>query len=346
MKLIPTSTENPHKIYDTLLKYGSSPALVWHGENERIELSGKVCANHLAKIANYLADECEISYDSTVIIDLPTHWKSLLWALGSYLCGAQVVYYTPTNNPTPAQYAQQLNYQDLVLTNRPDFWHSLAIANTTNMAVLNLASLALAWSDSLPTYFSDATAEALAAPDALLIANPSDSAPTFFTQYEQNFTHTLQHYSALSFAYSAPKALNNTLQSSANHNINSVCLTLTPLPSHRSALLLNPELSTSVFALGKTLQRSEYLVLIQQTAANCLATALTIHYHKLCTTPSSNTEPSSLSIFLTDLLANISATNTSVPLADSQLLEAVNKIATIEKSWLFPHLTLTPVSSY
>lgn len=40
-----------------LLSRGTSPALVWYGDQERIELSGKVVAMHLAKITQYLLDD-------------------------------------------------------------------------------------------------------------------------------------------------------------------------------------------------------------------------------------------------------------------------------------------------
>ena len=44
----------PTEIYESLVASGTSPALVWYDDDGRVELSGKVFANHVAKIANYL----------------------------------------------------------------------------------------------------------------------------------------------------------------------------------------------------------------------------------------------------------------------------------------------------
>lgn len=44
-------------VYRSLVARGAAPALTWYGGDGRIELSGRVAANHLAKICGYLLDE-------------------------------------------------------------------------------------------------------------------------------------------------------------------------------------------------------------------------------------------------------------------------------------------------
>ncbi len=58
---------------------------------ERIELSAKVLANWVAKAANLLQDEFDVSTDTSVLLDLPAHWRTAYWALAIWSVGATVV---------------------------------------------------------------------------------------------------------------------------------------------------------------------------------------------------------------------------------------------------------------
>lgn len=70
----------------------ASPWLTWYGASgERIELSGRVFDNWVAKSANLLADSFDLEEDQVVVVDLPTHWKSLVLALASLHHGATLV---------------------------------------------------------------------------------------------------------------------------------------------------------------------------------------------------------------------------------------------------------------
>ncbi len=57
---------------------------------ERIELSGKVLANWVAKAANLLQEEYDAAPGTLVRLDLPPHWRSLYWALAAWSVGATV----------------------------------------------------------------------------------------------------------------------------------------------------------------------------------------------------------------------------------------------------------------
>ena len=57
---------------------------------ERIELSARVLANWVAKAANLLRDDLDAGPGSTVLLDLPPHWRTLYWAFAAWSVGACV----------------------------------------------------------------------------------------------------------------------------------------------------------------------------------------------------------------------------------------------------------------
>jgi uncharacterized protein (TIGR03089 family) len=57
---------------------------------ERVELSARVLANWVAKAANLLQDELGAGPGTVVRLDLPPHWRTLYWALASWVVGACV----------------------------------------------------------------------------------------------------------------------------------------------------------------------------------------------------------------------------------------------------------------
>lgn len=68
-----------------------SPRLTWYGTaGDRIELSGKVFDNWVAKTANFLTEEFDFGPGSTLTVALPAHWKSLCIVLAALACGGTV----------------------------------------------------------------------------------------------------------------------------------------------------------------------------------------------------------------------------------------------------------------
>ena len=57
---------------------------------ERVELSARVLANWVAKAANLLQDDLDVTPGSVVRLDLPPHWRTLYWALAVWSVGACV----------------------------------------------------------------------------------------------------------------------------------------------------------------------------------------------------------------------------------------------------------------
>lgn len=69
----------------------TSPRLIWYGDNhERIELSGKVLDNWVAKTSNLLVDELDAEPGQLISLQLPPHWKAVIWALACWQTGCIV----------------------------------------------------------------------------------------------------------------------------------------------------------------------------------------------------------------------------------------------------------------
>lgn len=89
------------------------PRLTWYGgDGERVELSGRVLVNWVAKTANLLLDDLDLQPGEVVSVDLDAHWRApVLWLAATYL-GAQVtrsgadsqadVLVVPDGRPVPA----------------------------------------------------------------------------------------------------------------------------------------------------------------------------------------------------------------------------------------------------
>ncbi|MGW9413226.1 TIGR03089 family protein [Arthrobacter cupressi] len=72
--------------------HATSPRLTWYGpDSERIELSGRVLDNWVAKTANLLQDELDAGPGISLRLELPAHWKSLVWALAAWQLGMELV---------------------------------------------------------------------------------------------------------------------------------------------------------------------------------------------------------------------------------------------------------------
>ena len=72
------------------------PRVTWYGAGgERVELSGKVLDNWAAKTANLLVDELDVGPGSRVVLDLPPHWRTVVWLLAVWAAGGCVVVEQP-----------------------------------------------------------------------------------------------------------------------------------------------------------------------------------------------------------------------------------------------------------
>ena len=67
---------------------------------ERVELSARVLANWVAKAANLLQDDLDVTPGSVVRLDLPPHWRTLYWAFAVWSVGGCVE--VPAHRCVPA----------------------------------------------------------------------------------------------------------------------------------------------------------------------------------------------------------------------------------------------------
>ena len=144
-------------LYRALERRGTSPALTWYSAEGRVELSGRVAANHLAKIAGYLLEDVWIEPGTVVLLDCQAGFKQVLWGLGALLAGAHVaVGQTPSGGLAA------------VVTDAPERWAG-STANGVEVLAVDPAPLAMQWTgESLPPGVRDAAAEVVGASDVLM----------------------------------------------------------------------------------------------------------------------------------------------------------------------------------
>lgn len=134
------------------------PRLTWYDDadgptrGERIELSGRVIANWVAKAANLLVDELDVERGDVVVLDLPAHWRALYWALAVWRVGAVV-------SPEPDARAA------VVVTDRPQ---ETPIAPGARVVAVSLPALARGWAGRPLDGAVDEAADLLSQPDVFV----------------------------------------------------------------------------------------------------------------------------------------------------------------------------------
>lgn len=133
----------------------TSPRLTWYGQDsERVEFSGRVLENWVAKTANYLVDELDAEPGTTVALDIPLHWRSLVWLLATWAVGATAVTKgggVPAAGASDAG-ASDAGVPDIIATADPAAaLEQLAGARPAPLVVaVALPALAMRWTGSLP----------------------------------------------------------------------------------------------------------------------------------------------------------------------------------------------------
>lgn len=146
-----------------LLREPGRPRITWYGGGgERVELSGAVLVNWVSKTANLLVEEFDAAPGARVLLDLPAHWRALVWALGTWRTGACVV---PAD---PAGAAVDEGTADVVVTSRPEA-HPGA-----DVVAVALPALARRFDASLPPGAIDAAAAVMTYGDVVGWAPETD----------------------------------------------------------------------------------------------------------------------------------------------------------------------------
>lgn len=124
------------------------PRLTWYSGVERVELSGQVLDNWVTKIANFLVEEYDAGPGTRVQLDLPVHWRAVVWALAAWRVGACIA-------PSPKGRVH------VVVTDRP------AEPGDRAVVALGLPALARTYDGELPAGVVDATSAVLGYGDVL-----------------------------------------------------------------------------------------------------------------------------------------------------------------------------------
>lgn len=138
------------------------PRLTWYGpDGERVELSGAVLDNWVTKTANLLVEELDAGPGTRVSLDLPPHWRALVWALATWRVGACTV----------VDHAVGAGAADVVVTHRP-----ASAPGGPPVVAVSLGALARRFDGDLPAGAIDAAAAVMTYGDALGWTPPRDAA--------------------------------------------------------------------------------------------------------------------------------------------------------------------------
>lgn len=148
-----------------------APRLTWYGAGERVELSGRVLVNGVVKATNLLVAEAELGPGRRLALDLPAHWRALVWALAAWTTGAELdlVPRPPAADDgaphTGAGPRRSGGPDDVLVTDRPP---ADGIAHQADVVVaVPLSALALRFPPPLPEGAIDGAADLMTYPDAL-----------------------------------------------------------------------------------------------------------------------------------------------------------------------------------
>lgn len=132
----------------------TAPRLTWYGpDSERVELSGRVLENWIAKTANFLVDELDGEPGTTVAVEIPVHWRSFVWLLAIWAVGGTALSQCPTSGAKVHAMADAgASHPNIVATTAPD----AAIARAEKagrspfIVAVALPALAMRWTEPLP----------------------------------------------------------------------------------------------------------------------------------------------------------------------------------------------------
>jgi uncharacterized protein (TIGR03089 family) len=142
---VPLSSSRPATsvadVLASLLSEPGRPRLTWYGAGgERIELSGSVLDNWVSKTTNLLVEELDAGPGTRVVLDLPPHWRTVVWALAAWRVGATVAVGATAG-------------ADVVVSDRPD---ALDLPRHAGVVAVALPALARRFDGDLPAGALDA----------------------------------------------------------------------------------------------------------------------------------------------------------------------------------------------
>jgi len=175
---LPSPAPSVGALLSALLTEPGRPRLTWYGpDGERVELSGAVLVNWVNKTTNLLVEEFDAAPGERVLLDLPGHWRSIVWGLAAWRAGAAVEVAEP-GTPEPGASA------DVVVTT-----DATRHPGADQPVVVTLAALALRSPAPLPSGAIDAASAVMTYGDALGWVPPTDPAAVALTGAGPALTH-------------------------------------------------------------------------------------------------------------------------------------------------------------
>ncbi|MBV1779170.1 TIGR03089 family protein [Paeniglutamicibacter sp. ABSL32-1] len=163
---IDTNSLSPVESLLAPVRHSTHPYLTWYAKSgERVELSGRVFDNWVAKSANLLHEEFDLAPGSVVATDMPGHWKSAALALACWHLGAEVRCVAPGTDPGDV---------DVFITADPQ---TLAVNGSVEVIAVPLPALAMAFGGPLPVGATDYASEVRSYADSFN-CSPIDTAAT------------------------------------------------------------------------------------------------------------------------------------------------------------------------
>jgi uncharacterized protein (TIGR03089 family) len=149
------------------------PRLTWYGTGgERVELSGHVLDNWVTKSTNLLVEEFEVGPGSAVVLDLPPHWRTVVWAFAVWRAGACVVPVARTDDDTAGTGGAGGGLaadRAVVVTDRPEAW-----STAHDVVAVALPALARRFDGQLPAGAMDAASAVMTSGDVLTFLQEHD----------------------------------------------------------------------------------------------------------------------------------------------------------------------------
>lgn len=153
-------------------KKPGSPRLTWYGDGERIDLSGRVLMNGVVKATNLLVAEADVAPGARVTLDLPPHWRTVVWALAAWTAGAEIELVPRSTarghaGPGPSAHASPgtSGTGDVLVTDRPPAGAAPHQAGV--VVAVPLPALAMKFPSPLAGGTIDGAADVMTYPDAL-----------------------------------------------------------------------------------------------------------------------------------------------------------------------------------
>lgn len=168
-------------LLDGLTRDPGRPRLTWYGPaGERVELSGHVLDNWVTKSTNLLVEEFDVGPGSAVVLDLPPHWRSVVWAFATWRAGACVV---PVARPADDAAGSAgaaggvggaggglAGAAGVVVTDRPHAW-----SRARDVVAVSLPALARRFEGTLPVGAMDAASAVMTYGDVLTFLQEHDA---------------------------------------------------------------------------------------------------------------------------------------------------------------------------